>query len=331
MMAPTASVERLQSIAMAIEREVARVIVGQETIVRGVLISLLAGGHTLLEGVPGLGKTLLVRTLANVLDLRYSRIQFTPDLMPADILGTNVLLETESGERQFRFQSGPVFANLVLADEINRAAPKTQSALLEAMQEHTVTLGSQSYDLPRPFFVLATQNPIELEGTYPLPEAQLDRFFFKLQVEYPSRDQLTEILVRTTSNQVVEVETVADAQALLQLQHLAREVPIASHVMDYIVRLVMATHAEQAEAHQMVRNFVRYGGSPRAAQALVLASKINALLSGRFNASFQDVRRVARAALRHRIILNVEAEVNGVQPDAVIDALLKHVPEELRA
>jgi MoxR-like ATPase len=324
------SPEQLQGSAIAIERELARVIVGHENVIRGVLISLLAGGHCLLEGVPGLGKTLLVRTLAEVLDLRYSRIQFTPDLMPADILGTNVLLETEGGERQFRFQPGPVFASLVLADEINRAAPKTQSALLEAMQEHTVTMGSQTYDLPRPFFVLATQNPIELEGTYPLPEAQLDRFFFKLKVEYPSREQMTEILQRTTSGHYAQVECVADGQMLLQLQRLAREVPIASHLLDYTVRLVMATHPDSPDAPQMVRDYVRYGASPRAAQSLVLASKINALLSGRFNGSFQDIRRVARAALRHRVILNVEAEVSGIDVDAVVDAVVKHVPEEAK-
>src|SRR5690348_7405 len=255
--------EQLQGQAIAIERELSKVIVGYPDVLRGVLITLLAGGHALLEGAPGLGKTLLVRTLAQVLDLTYSRIQCTPDLMPSDILGTNVLLATDSGERRFEFQSGPIFANLVLVDEVNRAAPKTQSALLESMQEHTVTIGTRAYSLPRPFFVIATQNPIEMTGTYPLPEAQLDRFLFKLKVEFPSAEHLNEILSRTTSAWEPRVEHVADGQGLIEMQRIARELLIASHVMDYAARLVMATHPRLGGAPDAVRQYVRYGASPR--------------------------------------------------------------------
>ena len=329
--APTASspaTEQLQTQAIAIERELSKVIVGYPDVLRGVLITLLAGGHALLEGAPGLGKTLLVRTLAQVLDLSYSRIQCTPDLMPSDMLGTNVLLATDSGERRFEFQSGPIFANLVLVDEVNRAAPKTQSALLEAMQEHTVTIGTRAYPLPQPFFVIATQNPIEMTGTYPLPEAQLDRFLFKLKVEFPSAVHLTEILTRTTTTWEPTVEHVADGDSLIEMQRVARDLLIASHIMDYAARLVMATHPRQPGAPDAVRQYVRYGASPRAAQGLVLASKMNAFLSGRLNVSFEDVRSVAPAALRHRVILNVEAEVAGMEADSIVETVLKHVPEE---
>jgi MoxR-like ATPase len=322
--------ERLQTEAIGIERELANVIVGYPDVLRGVLITLLAGGHALVEGAPGLGKTLLVKTLASVLDLTYSRIQCTPDLMPSDILGTNVLMASETGERRFEFQAGPVFANLVLVDEINRAAPKTQSALLEAMQERTVTVGTRAYTLPRPFFVIATQNPIEMTGTYPLPEAQLDRFLFKLKVEFPSAHNLTEILTRTTTSWEPTVEQVMDGESLMITQRVARDLLIASHVMDYAARLVMATHPRLPNAPDAVRQYVRYGASPRAAQGLVLAAKMNAFLSGRLNVSFDDVRSVALAAVRHRIILNVEAEVAGVEPDAVVETVLKHVPEEPR-
>jgi len=320
-------VSDLQETARAIEREVSRVIVGQETVVRGVVIALLAGGHVLLEGVPGLGKTMLVRTLADALHLEYSRIQFTPDLMPSDVSGTNVLLEDDHGRRQFTFQPGPIFANLVLADEINRATPKTQAALLEAMQEQTVTVATTAHPLPRPFFVLATQNPIEMEGTYPLPEAELDRFFFKLNVTYPTREQLNEIVRRTTSAPPEAVQTVADGRMLQAMQALARQVPIASHVADYAVRIVMATHPDGEGAPEATTRFVRYGASPRAAQAIVLASKILALLNGRLNVSFEDVRRVAAPALRHRILLNFEAEAKSVTPDTLIRAVLQNVSE----
>ncbi|MBV9133710.1 MAG: MoxR family ATPase [Chloroflexi bacterium] len=320
--------EQLQQHAIAIERELSKVIVGYPDVLRGVLITLLAGGHALLEGAPGLGKTLLVRTLAQVLDLTYSRIQCTPDLMPSDMLGTNVLLATDTGERRFEFQAGPIFANLVLVDEVNRAAPKTQSALLEAMQEHTVTMGTRAYTLPRPFFVIATQNPIEMTGTYPLPEAQLDRFLFKLKVEFPSADNLTEILTRTTTTWEPTVEHVTDGDALIEMQRVARDLLIASHIMDYAARLVMATHPRLPGAPDAVRQYVRYGASPRAAQGLVVAAKMNAFLSGRLNVSFEDVRNVAASALRHRIILNVEAEVAGVEADTVVDTVLAHVAEE---
>jgi MoxR-like ATPase len=320
--------EQLQQHAIAIERELTKVIVGYPDVLRGVLITLLAGGHALLEGAPGLGKTLLVRTLAQVLDLSYSRIQCTPDLMPSDILGTNVLLATDAGDRRFEFQAGPIFANLVLVDEVNRAAPKTQSALLEAMQEHTVTIGTRAYPLPQPFFVIATQNPIEMTGTYPLPEAQLDRFLFKLKVEFPSATNLTEILTRTTTTWEPTVERVTDGDALMQMQRSARDLLIASHIMDYAARLVMATHPRLPGAPDSVRQYVRYGASPRAAQGLVLAAKMNAFLSGRLNVSFDDVRGVAASALRHRVILNVEAEVAGMEADTIVDTVLRHVPEE---
>jgi MoxR-like ATPase len=320
---------RLRTTVQALEREVARVIVGQDLVVRGVTIALLAGGHVLLEGLPGLGKTLLVRTTARALRLQYSRIQFTPDLMPADILGTNVLLEAQHGSgRAFQFQPGPIFANLVLADEINRATPRTQSALLEAMQEQAVSIGTTSHPLPQPFFVLATQNPIELEGTYPLPEAELDRFFFKLNVGFPSRAELHQIVDRTTGPRVEPPTAVTDAANVLELQQLAREIPVASHVADYAVRLVLASHAELSEAVETARQNVRFGASPRAAQAIILAAKIHAVLAGRFNVSFDDVRRVVLPALRHRLILNYEAEARGVTTDRVVAELLSAVPEQ---
>jgi MoxR-like ATPase len=321
--------EQLRGTVEALEREIARVIVGQEIVVRGVTIALLAGGHVLLEGLPGLGKTLLVRTIARALQLQYSRVQFTPDLMPADILGTNVLLESQhGGGRAFQFQHGPIFANLVLADEINRATPKTQSALLEAMQEQAVTVGTLGHPLPRPFFVLATQNPIELEGTYPLPEAELDRFFFKLQVGFPSRAELAAIIDRTTGPRVEPAAPIADATRVLELQELAREIPLASHVSDYAVRLVLASHPELPEAADTAKRNIRFGASPRAAQAMIMGSKIHAVLAGRVNVSFDDVRRVALPALRHRLILNYEADAKGVTADRVVAELLATVPEK---
>ena len=304
-----------------IESEISKLIVGQEHVIRHVLIAVLAGGHALLEGVPGLGKTMLIRTLAEVLDLKFSRIQFTPDLMPADIVGTDILEESEDGRRAFRFQPGPVFANLLLADEINRATPKTQSALLEAMQEQTVTVTQRSYPLELPFFVLATQNPIEMEGTYPLPEAQLDRFLFKVEVPYPSSAELVEILSRTTGVAMPPVEKVADGKAIIEMGELARQVPVVSQVSDYVARLVVATHAESESAPPMVQRFVRYGSSPRGGQALVLGAKVMALIAGRVNVAFEDIQAIAPAALRHRLLLNFEGQAEGIDPDAVIEEL----------
>lgn len=320
--------EEFRATASAIEEEVRKFIVGQEDVLRQVLVSVISGGHVLLEGVPGLGKTMLVRTISEVLDLHFSRIQFTPDLMPSDIVGTNIIVEDEDGRRSFRFQPGPVFSNLVLADEINRATPKTQSALLEAMQEHTVTINNSMHRLPSPFFVLATQNPIEMEGTYPLPEAQLDRFFFKLQVSFPKSSQLAEILDRTTASGAPDMHKVADGETILQMGHLAREVPIASHVREYAVRLLMATHPDQELAPQSIRQYVRYGSSPRGAQAIILAAKVYALLDGRYNVAFEDIRAVAAPALRHRIIINFQAEAEGVTTDRLIEDILKAVKED---
>jgi MoxR-like ATPase len=308
--------------------ELGKVIVGHETIVDGTLIALFGGGHVLLEGVPGLGKTLLIRTLGEVLDFSFNRVQFTPDLMPADILGTNLVVERPGGGKEFQFQRGPIFAHLVLADEINRATPKTQSALLEAMQEKQVTAAGEVRKLPTPFFVLATQNPIDQEGTYPLPEAQLDRFFFKLIVGYPSSAELTEVLARTTGGSFVQVSKVLDGAALLTLQQLVREVPVATHVTDYAVRLVLATHPKSATAAAITNQFLRFGSSPRGAQTLILAAKVRALAQGRFNVSFEDIRWAAPPALRHRLILNFEAEAEGITTDHIIDRILAEVPTD---
>ncbi len=313
--------------ATRIEAEIGKYIVGQREVIRHTLICLIAGGHALLEGVPGLGKTMLVRTLARVLDLKFARIQFTPDLMPADIIGTDILEEAEDGRREFRFQPGPVFTNLLLADEINRATPKTQSALLEAMQERTVTVANRSYPLEPPFLVLATQNPIEMEGTYPLPEAQVDRFLFKVNVEYPSSQELVEILNRTTGDVEPEVGVVADGATVLAMGTLARQVPVASPVADYAARLIIATHPESDAAPEMVRRYVRYGSSPRGAQALILGSKVMALLAGRYNVAFADLRAVAPAALRHRILLNFEGQAEGVSTDEVVGEVVGAVEE----
>jgi MoxR-like ATPase len=315
----------------ALRAEVGKVIVGHEPIVAGTLTALLAGGHVLLEGVPGLGKTLLVRTLGEVLDLSFSRIQFTPDLMPADILGTNLVMETPEGRRMFEFQKGPVFAHLVLADEINRATPKTQSALLEAMQEHSVTAGGEVRRLVEPFFVLATQNPIDQEGTYPLPEAQLDRFFFKLLVGYPTGEELTEVLNRTTETARAQVNRILAREGMIQLQQLVRQVPVASHVKDYAVRLVQATHPKTDTAAPIANQFLRFGSSPRGAQTLILAGKVRALAQGRFNVSFDDLQAAALPALRHRLILNFEAEAEGITTDHIIEQILKDVPRDVEA
>jgi MoxR-like ATPase len=316
-----------RQLAERIESEIGKYIVGQHDVIRHVLVALFAGGHVLLEGVPGLGKTMLVRVLSQVLELDFSRIQFTPDLMPADIIGTDILEESQEGRRGFRFQAGPVFANLLLADEINRATPKTQSALLEAMQERTVTVANRSYPLEAPFMVLATQNPIEMEGTYPLPEAQLDRFLFKINVTYPSSEDLVEILNRTTGEQEPQVSPVADRETVLAMIDLARQVPAASPVEEYVARLVLATHPRDQTAVEPVSQYVRYGASPRAAQTLLLGGKVTALLEGRYNVSLEDIRSVAPAALRHRILLNFEALAEGVEPDGIISKVLESVAE----
>lgn len=315
----------------AMRAEIGKVIVGHDAIVEGTLIALLGGGHVLLEGVPGLGKTLLVRTLSEVLDLSFNRIQFTPDLMPADILGTNLVVETPAGRREFQFQRGPIFAHLLLADEINRATPKTQSAMLEAMQEKSVTAGGEIRKLVEPFFVLATQNPIDQEGTYPLPEAQLDRFFFKLIVGYPSAAELTEVLTRTTEGAKAQINKVVDRDVLLDLQKLVREVPVATHVKDYAVRLVLATHPKTGTAAAISNQYLRFGSSPRGGQTLMLAGKVRALTQGRFNVSFDDIQAAAHAALRHRLILNFEAEAEGVTTDNIVDQILKEVPKDAEA
>ena len=312
----------------ALREEIGKVIVGHETIVDGTLIAVLAGGHVLLEGVPGLGKTLLVRTLSEVLELSFNRIQFTPDLMPADILGTNMVMETPDGRREFEFQRGPIFAHLILADEINRATPKTQSAMLEAMQEKSVTAGGEIRKLIEPFFVLATQNPIDQEGTYPLPEAQLDRFFFKLVVGYPSAGELTEVLTRTTEGARAGINKIIDRESLLELQRLVRQVPVATHVKDYAVRLVLATHPKTETAVPITNQYLRFGSSPRGGQVLLLAGKVRALTQGRFNVSFDDIEAVAVAAFRHRLILNFEAEAEGITTDQIIAQILQDVPRD---
>jgi MoxR-like ATPase len=315
----------------ALEAEIGKVIVGQPDIVRGVLTCLFVGGHVLLEGVPGLGKTLLVRTLAAALDLKFSRIQFTPDLMPSDIIGTNIIHETPDGKREFRFQSGPLFAQIVLADEINRATPKTQSALLEAMQEHSVTVGGTIHRLEEPFFVLATQNPIEQEGTYPLPEAQLDRFFFKLNVPFTTRDELNRILDRTTRNEFPSAGKVMDSGEIKQWQGLVREVLVASPVQDYAIRLLLATHPGGEFATNETNRLLRCGASPRGAQALILAGKVRALLEGRYNVSFEDIRKVYLPAMRHRVLLNFEAQAENISTDVVLAAILNEVKEKEEA
>jgi len=320
-------VQEFRSNISALREEIAKSIVGIREVVDGVITCLLAGGHALLEGVPGLGKTMLVRTLSETLNVNFSRIQFTPDLMPADILGTTVIDETQAGAKAFEFRKGPIFAHIVLADEINRATPKTQSALLEAMQEHHVSVGKRTYTLDEPFIVLATQNPLEMEGTYPLPEAQLDRFFFKLHVPFPGREDLHAILDRTTGEAVDRPHAVIDREKILAMQKLVRQVPVARHVQDYAIRLLQATHPDGPDSPDVAKRFVRYGSSPRGAQSVLLAAKIRALFEGRFAASTDDVRAVAHASLRHRILLNFEGEAEGVKTDQVIDAILKSLPE----
>src|SRR5881394_2840506 len=326
-MSTEAQIQNFRQAWEGLRGEIAKVIVGNDEIVEGTLTAIFAGGHVLLEGVPGLGKTLLVRTLSEVLDLSFNRIQFTPDLMPADILGTNMVMETPDGRREFEFQRGPIFAHIILADEVHRATPKTQSAMLEAMQEKSVTAGGEIRKLAEPFFVLATQNPIDQEGTYPLPEAQLDRFFFKLIVGYPSATELTEVLTRTTEGNKVQVNRVTTKEQLLDLQTLVRQVPVASHVKDYAVRLVLATHPKTETAVAITNQYLRFGSSPRGAQSLILGAKVRALTEGRFNVSFEDIQAVATATLRHRLILNFEAEAEGITTDHIIRQILSEVPK----
>jgi MoxR-like ATPase len=320
--------EQFRQAYRRLKEEIGKVMVGHSEIVDGVLTCLFVGGHALLEGVPGLGKTLLVRTLSQVLDLKFSRIQFTPDLMPADIIGTTIISESSEGRRVFSFQSGPIFAQIVLADEINRATPKTQSALLEAMQERQVTVGGTVHKLQEPFFVMATQNPIEQEGTYPLPEAQLDRFFFKLVVNYSTREEMSTILDRTTRNEWPKPDKVMTGPEIEEWQKLIREVIVASPVQDYAIRLVMATHPQGEFATSETNRFIRCGASPRGAQSIVLAAKVRALLEGRYNVGFEDIRKVYLPAMRHRILLNFEAQAENIPPDQVLAGILNEIKEK---
>lgn len=322
-------VTRFREAIGRLRSEVGRVIVGQDAVVEGVILALVAGGHALLEGVPGLGKTRLVHCLAQALDLEFSRIQFTPDLMPSDITGTRVALQNEHGQTVLDFQKGPIFAHVVLADEVNRATPRTQSAMLEAMQERSVTVAGHTYRLEDPFFVLATQNPLEMDGTYPLPEAQLDRFLFKLHVDYPSATELHDILDRTTGGASHALSTVLDREQLMRLRRLAMDVPVARPVQDYAVRLVEATHPERDAAPEAARRYIRYGASPRGAQAIIVTAKVRAVLQGRYAVSTDDIREVVRPALRHRIIRRFEGEAEGITTDHILDSILEGTPENL--
>src|SRR5216683_132927 len=323
-----ADIEEFMNIAQQLENELCSIVVGQERVIRELLLALLAGGHVLLEGVPGLGKTLLVRTLSDALTLKFARIQFTPDLMPADIVGTTIVTEQSddnaAGSRRiFSFQPGPIFANIVLADEVNRATPKTQSALLEGMQEHTVSVGDATRPLPQPFFVLATQNPLEMEGTYPLPEAQLDRFLFKVLVRFPNAKDLIRIIDTTVGTQALLAKQVATGEQLQQLIDTARAVPVATHVKEYGVRLLLATHPDQEDAPEQVRKYVRYGASPRGLQAIIMTAKVRALLEGRYNVSLEDLKNVAFPALRHRLILNFDGLADGITPENLIETIIE--------
>ena len=305
--------------------ELSKIIVGQDVLIKHLFICLLCGSHALIEGVPGLGKTLIVRSLSKILDLKYSRIQFTPDLMPADILGTNIVKEDSNGSRYFEFYKGPIFGQLILADEINRASPKTQSALLEAMQEDKVTVFGTQYHLKPPFMVLATQNPIEMEGTYPLPEAQLDRFFFKLKISYPDHQELQKIIDKTTEDYQYELKRVLGADAILEMKSIIKLVPIATHVKDYAIRLALASHPDNENASEQTREYVLFGASPRGVQSLILAGKVSALLDGRYNVSIEDINDIAKPALRHRIVLNIRGETEGIDMDDIIDEIIRKV------
>jgi MoxR-like ATPase len=310
-----------------VSEEVSRIIVGNDEIIAGVMTCLLVKGHVLLEGIPGVGKTKLVQTLADVTHLKFSRIQFTPDLMPGDIIGTSVVREDEAGTKHFEFQRGPIFANMVLADEINRATPKTQSALLEAMQENSVSAGGTTHNLDQPFFVLATQNPIEMEGTYPLPEAQMDRFLFKLRLDFPAADELYSIVDRTTQQAEPEVNRVLEQEQILEMRDIARAVPVSKPVMEYAIAITLATHPESEKAHEMARKYVRFGSSPRGVQSLILGAKVNALMSDRVHVSCEDVRAVTMPALRHRVLLNFEAEAERIETDDILQRILESVEE----
>jgi len=318
-------IEQFQQNLQLVREEVGRIIVGNRDVVDGVMTCLLARGHVLLEGIPGVGKTKLVQTLADVLHLKFSRIQFTPDLMPGDIIGTSIVREDEGGRKYFEFQKGPIFANMLLADEVNRATPKTQSALLEAMQENSVTAGGATRPLEQPFFVLATMNPLEMEGTYPLPEAQLDRFFFKLKMGFPGIDQLHEVLDRTTHAREPQVERTLAQGEILDMRDTVRDVPIARPVQDYAIRLTLATHPESDQAHDMAKRYIRFGASPRGTQALILGAKVHALIHDRLHVATEDVQAVALAALRHRILLNFEAEADRIDADAILTRIMAGV------
>lgn len=322
------NIEDFAAKVKAMENEIARVMVGQKEIIRHTLICLLAGGNVLLEGVPGLGKTMLVKTIGQVLSLEFKRIQFTPDLMPADIVGTSIITEEADGKRAFQFQAGPIFANLVLADEINRATPKTQSALLEAMQEKTVTVGAKTRELPRPFFVLATQNPLEMEGTYPLPEAQMDRFLFKLLVRFPDETELESIIGMPSLFDMFELGKISDAAELLAMRKLVQEVPAAQRINSRVVRMILASHPDNPLAPEKVRKYVRYGASPRGGQALLAGSKVRALMEGRYNVAFEDIEELAYPALRHRILLNFEGEAEGIAVDEIVTEILEATSEK---
>jgi MoxR-like ATPase len=318
-------VDSIRSNFDTVINELSKIIVGQDVLVKHLFTCLLCGSHALIEGVPGLGKTLIVRSLSKILDLKYSRIQFTPDLMPADILGTNIVKEDNNGSRYFEFYKGPIFGQLILADEINRASPKTQSALLEAMQEDKVTVFGTQYHLNPPFMVLATQNPIEMEGTYPLPEAQLDRFFFKLRASYPDHQELRKIIDKTTEDYQYELKRVIGADEILEMRSIVKLVPIATHVKDYAIRLTLASHPDNANASEQTREYVLFGASPRGVQSLILAGKVSALLDGRYNVSIEDVNNVAKPALRHRIVLNIRGETEGIDLDDIIDEIIRKV------
>ncbi len=316
--------EELRANISRVKKEIQKAVVGHEQIIDEVLVCLLCNGHALLEGVPGLGKTYLIKTLGDVLDLQASRVQFTPDLMPADIIGTNILMTDVHEKNMIQFQKGPIFTQILLADEINRATPKTQSALLEAMQEHSVTVGGQSYSLDEPFIVLATQNPIEMEGTYPLPEAQMDRFMFKLKVDFPDIDDLSVIIDRTTQGEEPSPDKVINAEDIIKMKKLIRDVPLAEEVKNYALRLVLATHSNEKDSK--VSGYIRYGASPRGAQSIIMAAKVFALIDGRYNISFEDIERAALPSLRHRLILSFEGEAEGISPETIIETLIKEIP-----